>query len=108
MFEGLLLLVASVLSVLGMVWLALAMDVHWAQARPLPIQDNTLNNKPPQVALRTAAAVALALCFWVCLLVDRPSIAALVWVMLLIGGALVVAVLLAKRPSLAMRAWPFV
>ena len=104
MFDGLLLIVASLFSVLGMAWLALSMEVHWAQARRLPLGDS----KPPRVALRLAAAVALALCFGVCLWVDRPSIAALVWVMLLIGSAWMVAFILAKRPALAMRAWPFV
>ncbi len=104
MFDGCLLVLAALLSVAAMAWLALAIDVHWAQARQLSLTDST----PPRAALRGAALLALGLSFWVCLLVDRPSIAVLVWVMLLTSAALVVAFVLAYKPAIVSRAWPFI
>jgi len=42
----------------------------------------------------------------VCLVADRPSIAALVWIMLMVGAAVAVAFALANRPGLLKVIWP--
>ncbi|MFZ5507581.1 MAG: DUF3325 family protein [Pseudomonadota bacterium] len=91
--QVLLLAAALLCSVLGFAWLALAMDVHWAQARgaqPAP-------TGVPRV-LRALGAAALAASLVLCLRADHASMAALVWVMALAAGALLVALALAWRP----------
>lgn len=87
-----LLLGAALLSALaGMGWLALAMDVHWAQACGATRQ-------APAPLLRVLGALALAGSLGLCLAVDHASMAALVWVMALAAAALVVAMALSWRP----------
>jgi hypothetical protein len=88
--ESLLLFVAFLQAFVGMAWLALAMPVHWQQVhdtRPLP-HWRTL-------VLRVTAAVALSASGCACLNVDHPSIAVLVWVMLLAVSAWITAFMLA-------------
>jgi len=101
--DALMLLAAVAASVAGMGWLALAMDVHWEQVR------GDAPRRPACVAcLRALGALALAASLALCLAVDHPSMAALVWVMALAAGALAVAMTLAWRPHwlavLVMRA----
>jgi hypothetical protein len=91
--QALLLAAALACSALGLAWLALAMEVHWAQVRealPAPAR--------VQRALRVLGAAALAVSLVLCLRADHPSMAALVWVMSLAAGALLVALALAWRP----------
>ncbi len=94
MVEALWLMVATVLSVGGMAGLALAMEVHWSQVMLRP----TSKAVGVRWLLRALGTVALLLALLACLRADRPSMAALVWVMLLAGGALAVALALAWRP----------
>jgi hypothetical protein len=90
---ALLLALALAASALGMAWLALAMDVHWAQLRGAqPLRAGT------QRALRGAGALALVASFGFCLRADHATMAVLVWVMSLAAGALAVAFALAWRP----------
>jgi len=74
--DALLLLLALLACVAGMGWFALSMDVHWSQVR---------GNAPctPALAktLRLGGACALLLSLVLCLTVDSPSIAVLVWFM---------------------------
>jgi len=95
MSEALWLAAAAVLSMHGMGWLALAMDAHWGQVMHSPAE-NFLRTRG---VLRALGAVTLSLSFLACLMADRPSIAALVWVMLLTASALAVALLLARWPK---------
>jgi len=92
MSSALWLLAASATSLLGMVWLALAMEVHWEQVmhRPASVVCTTRR------CLRGLGAAALALSLLACLMADRPSMAVLVWAMLLAGSAVLVALLLAR------------
>lgn len=96
MLEGanaaLLLLAAWALSVLGMAWLALAMDVHWEQVRP------DVQTPAGARRLRALGALALAAALAVCLMVDHASMASLVWIMALAAAALTVALTLTWRP----------
>ena len=94
MVEALWLIVATVLSVGGMAGLALAMEAHWGQVMRRPASEAV----GARWLLRALGAVALLLALLACLRADRPSMAALVWVMLLAGAALAVALTLAWRP----------
>ncbi|MDX5410676.1 MAG: DUF3325 domain-containing protein [Thauera sp.] len=93
MADALWLVVAAMLCIGGMGWLALAMDVHWQQVMHRPAGAT-------RRVLRVLGAVALGLALLACLAADRPSMAVLVWVMLLAGAAVLVAMTLASRPRL--------
>jgi hypothetical protein len=106
MSEALWLTAAGALSLAGMAWLALAMDVHWGQ-----VMHRSATAPAPAAArlrpvLRTLGAAALALALAACLKADRPSMAVLVWVMLLAGSAVTVALLLARQPALLRVMFP--
>jgi hypothetical protein len=80
-------------SVVGFAWIALAMEVHWQQARgarPLP-------RRAAQV-LRVLGASGLLASLWACLRADHSSMAALVWVLMLTAAAFAVAMALSWRP----------
>jgi hypothetical protein len=93
---------ALVCSILGMAWLALAMDTHWRQVR-----STQGPNRQTAILLRAVGSLALALSLILCLRTDHASMASLVWVMMLAGGALGVAFTLAWRPRLLapLAAW---
>lgn len=92
MHDALILAAALVANVAGLGWLALAMDVHWAQVR------GSLPQTPAMVrSLRLLGGLALASSLALCLAVDHASMAALVWVMSLAGAALVITFVLAWR-----------
>ncbi len=88
------LLIAVVSSVLGMGWLALAMDVHWKQVRASSLSAASATR------LRCLGGSFLLLSLCTCLAADHASMAALVWVMLLAVAALAIALVLAWRPRL--------
>ncbi|WP_119157865.1 DUF3325 domain-containing protein [Caldimonas tepidiphila] len=103
MSESLWLIAANVLSFSGMAWLALAMEVHWEQVRRGPAAEA----RRPCRLLRGLGVAALLFSLLACLQADRPSMAVLVWMMLLAGGAVAVAMTLARRPGLLVLLWPF-
>jgi hypothetical protein len=79
-------------NVVGLAWLACAMEAHWRQvrgARPL--------ERRMAVTLRILGLSALLLSLFLCLRVDHASMASLVWVMALAAAALIVAFALAWR-----------
>lgn len=84
---------AGLCSFCGMVWLALAKAPHWEQSHGAPMPKHV----SPRV-LHGFGALALAGSLALCLLSDHPSMASLVWVMLLTASALVVTFTLAWRP----------
>ncbi|MET4575068.1 DUF3325 domain-containing protein [Ottowia thiooxydans] len=97
---ALVMLVAALVNVLGMAWLALSLDFHWEQVQG-QMQD-------PELVIRLrvcgvlSLACGLALCHWT----DHPSMAVLVWVMTLTAAALLVALILTWRPRcLRVLAW---
>lgn len=94
MLDGLLLLGAFVATLLGMGWLALAMNVHWRQVRQGLPSANTVG------VLRLFGSAALVISLVLCLSVDHASMAALVWVMLLATAAMGIAFILSWRPHL--------
>ena len=82
----------------GLAWLALAMDVHWRQVR-----NEAPLTRRKAFTLRSLGVSALAVSLFLCLTADHATIAALVWLMSIAGGALAVALILAWRPR-ALRA----
>lgn len=78
-------------SVAGMGWLALAMPVHAQQVWGTPAAPATAR------ILRVLGALGLSVSMLLCLAVDHPTMASLVWVMLLAAAALVVAFTLSWR-----------
>lgn len=100
MSEALNLAVALAACLAGMGWLALAMEAHWEQVRA--------GHRPPATVrrLRVLGALGLAASLALCLRADHPSMAALVWVMLLAAAALAVALTLTWKPRwLLVLAW---
>lgn len=92
MAEGVWLALAAVFAISGMGWLALSMDVHWRQAlRSKPGHNSGLYR------ILGGAGLVLSLCF--SLLADHPSMAALVWFMLMAAAAFFIAMLLSWRPQ---------
>ena len=87
------LLAATALSFCGMAWLALAMEVHWGQVMHRPAHEALRTRR----LLRGLGASALLCSLLACLVADRPSMAVLVWVMLLAGSAVTVAMVLSRR-----------
>jgi hypothetical protein len=91
--DALLLLLAVVANIAGLGWLALAMDVHWEQARgPVPATRGPVPATRGTVRLlRVLGVSGLAASLLLCLRVDHASMAALVWFMTLAGAALTIA-----------------
>ncbi len=103
MSEALWLVLAAALSFSGMAWLALAMEVHWGQVMPRPAAEAPR----ARLTLRVLGAAAVLLSLPACLMVDRPSMAVLVWVMLLAVAAVLVALTLAWRARALRLLWPW-
>ena len=93
MVDALLLTAAVLAATAGMGWLALAMDVHWAQVRDDPHSPKAARR------LRWLGSAGLILSLWLCLKVDHATMASLVWVMALAGAALLVGLSLTWRPQ---------
>lgn len=85
---------ALFLSFVGLALQALAMERHWRQLRSTqPLKRSMVR------VLRIAGATSLTGSLALCLAVDHPSMAALVWVMTLALSAIALALLLAWRPG---------
>ncbi|HEX6734031.1 MAG TPA: DUF3325 domain-containing protein [Azonexus sp.] len=93
MAEALAMCLAALFSLSGMGWLALSLEGHWRQ---LWGPKAVLNASTAQW-LRLAGWTSLSLSALCCFIADRPSMAVLVWVMLLAGAATAIALLLAWR-----------
>lgn len=92
--DALMLLVALIVTVAGMAWLALSMESHWEQVRgAASCPAATVKS------LRILGALALLSSLVLCLLVDSASMAALVWVMSVAFAAVTVAFTLTWRPA---------
>jgi hypothetical protein len=91
--ESLMLACALFISICGFAWLALAMEPHWRQVRgDVPIRPSVVKT------LRTLGAAALFVSLLICLQVDHPSMASLVWIMSLAASALLITFTLSWRP----------
>ena len=92
-FDALRLAVAVALALCGLVWFALAMDTHWQQVR-----EGAAAPRGARTALRVSGALALCGSLLLCLRADHVTMAPLVWLMSIAGGAVAVALALAWRP----------
>lgn len=92
---------AALAHLAGFAWLSLAMDVHWQQVQP-----SAAPSPRTRALLRLLGGGSLAIGSLLCFLADRPSMAALVWLMLLVATAPLVALTLAWRPRLLCALWP--
>lgn len=88
-----LLVAACIVLTLGLVWMALAMEIHWEQ-----VQGRVPLAKSVQLLLRGLGVLALAISLGLCMAADHVSMAALVWIMLLATGTVSVAFTLTWRP----------
>lgn len=96
-----LLIFAVLMGLAGFVWLALAMDIHWKK-----VQAGHNNSIHPVKALRIMGWAGLSLSAVLCFMADRPSMAVLVWIMLLAATAPSVGMMLSWRPRLLRFFWP--
>ena len=95
MHNALMFLAALLAVLLGAAWLALSLESHWRQVRGEHAVDaGTVR------LLRMLGALSLGAALLICLRVDHPSMAVLVWVMALAAAALLVAFTLSWRPRL--------
>jgi hypothetical protein len=92
--DALLLAAAALLTVAGMGWLALAMDVHWNQ-----VYAGAVRSGRAATVSRCLGSGALTTSLVLCLLADTATMAVLVWMMLLGLSAAVITFLLSWRPS---------
>lgn len=97
------LLLALLLIQSGMVWLALSMKVHWEQVMSRSAAESITSRK----TLKSLAVTALMLSLLSCLMADHPSMAVLVWIMLMAITALTVTLVLSWRARLLRYMWPF-
>ena len=89
--SGLWLLMAFLSMLAGMGWLALSLPAHWKQVRPQ-------RSEPASGQLRLLGWTGVLVSALACLAADHPSMAILVWLMLLALTAVLVALLLSTRP----------
>ena len=92
---------ATLITIVSFGWLALAMNKHWRQV---------FNTDGPseriKTVLRLLACLGLLVSFYICLLANHASIAALVWIMLLTGASIVIGMLLTWKPSVLKVIFP--
>jgi hypothetical protein len=92
--DSLLLTAALFAAMVGMGWLALAMDVHWNQVCGSQRSRRTI------VILRVLGAASLFGSLLLCLIADTATMAVLVWMMLLAVSAASIAFALSTRPRI--------
>lgn len=92
MSEAVWLILAAMLCVLGMTWLAAAMRVHWRQLYP------NSKNEPKIKLLRSLATLIFIMAAVCCFRADHVSMAVLVWVMLSTVSAFIVSMIFSYAP----------
>jgi uncharacterized protein DUF3325 len=81
-------------TVIGMGWLALAMDVHWKQ-----VYSGATRSPGAVFTLRCLGYGALTTSLVLCLLADTATMAVLVWMMWVALSAAIIAFVLSWRPG---------
>lgn len=94
MTEAMWLIAAVLTAILSMGWLALSYESHWQQVFPKSA------SKPGLKHLKAAGWAGLLVSAVCSLAADHPSMAVLVWVMLLALAAMTIAMILSRRPTL--------
>lgn len=98
MAEWIILSGAVVAALAGCTWLALAMEEHWRQ-----VYETKAPSRKTALLLRLLGSMGLIGSGVLCFLADRPSMALLVWVMLMAISAVLIALTLAWKAK-ALRA----
>lgn len=93
MTEAMWLIAAVISALVSMGWLALSYQSHWQQVFPESA------SKPGLKRLKTAGWAGLLVSAVCSLAADHPSMAVLVWVMLLALAAMSIAMILSRRPT---------
>jgi hypothetical protein len=93
MSEAVTLCLAALFSLSGMGWLALSLDAHWQQVFFRQEVPTARTSKRLRLLGWTGLLLSAVLCF----VANRPSMAVLVWIMLLAASAALMAQLLAWR-----------
>lgn len=96
------LILAAISCLVGFAWLALAMNVHWQQV----MKTGSAPSAPTRKTLRVLGSVGLLVSAAFCFVADRPSMAVLIWLMLLAASAPSIGMLLAWRPQWLRVLWP--
>jgi len=94
MTDAMWLIAAALTALLSMGWLALSYQSHWQQVFPKS------KVSPAGLRLKIVGWSFLVVSAGFCLTADHPSMAVLVWVMLLALAAMTVAMILSRRPAL--------
>lgn len=94
MTDALWLILATLSALLGLSWLALSLKSHWRQVYP---DNETGSQKKRLRVVGSLFLLASALC---CFQADHPSMAVLVWIMLVPAAAITVGMTLSQRPTL--------
>ncbi len=94
MTEAVWLVVAAITALAGMSWLALTLQPHRKQVFPAELQQISTRR------LKMLGWSFLLLSAVFCFQADHPSMAVLVWVMLQAFAAMIVAMILSRRPVL--------
>jgi hypothetical protein len=92
---------AATVALVAFVWLALAMQEHWQQ-----VHGGAEPSSGTQTMLRVLGIFGIIASGVLCFVADRPSMAALNWVMLMTLSAVSVALTLAWKPGLLRLVWP--
>ncbi|ARU59484.1 hypothetical protein OLMES_5504 [Oleiphilus messinensis] len=95
------LLFAIVFSLTSMAWFALSINSHWKQ-----VFGNTCSNAHA-LRIRSVGMGLLLLSAICCFKADHPTMAILVWIMLIPTSAILVALMLSKKPKLMQFFYPF-
>src|SRR5262245_28544974 len=94
MLDALWLCIAILSALSGMGCLALAMEVHWRQV------SDSARTRGSAIATRWIGYLLLTASLGCCLVADRPTMAVLVWMVLLAVAAIAIACTLSWRPRL--------
>jgi hypothetical protein len=100
MADWMILIAAGVVAIVSLAWLALAMDGHWWQ-----VHGGSSPSQLTQTLLRVLGASGIVVSGTLCFIADRPSMAALLWIMLMAFAAVSIALTLAWKPALLRFAW---
>ncbi len=86
------LVAAFLVSIAGMGWFALSLDVHWRQ-----VHGDARRKLATTPRLRAIGTAGLIISLALCLVVNHASMASLLWVMTLTAAALIIAIVLTWR-----------
>lgn len=100
MADWIILVAAAAASMIGFAWLALAMQGHWEQ-----VHGGAGPSHATKLTLRVSGIFGLLVSGTLCFIADRPSMAALLWIMLLAFGSLFIAFTLAWKPQALRFFW---